>query len=544
MWVYTLFPKILNMSLTASLVILCVLAARLLFKQAPRVISYALWAVVLFRLLCPVSITSDISLFSALDVPISETGSIDYIPSDIVHTENPAVQLPVPILSETINGTLPQGGEQLSADPLEFPMALAASIWLMGICGLLGYSLFQLLRLCRRLVGAVPLRGRIYLADHIVSPFVLGLIHPKIYLPSTLSIQEQSYIILHEECHLHRGDHIFKILAFAALCIHWFNPLVWLAFILAGKDMEMSCDEAVMHKMGSHIRADYAQSLLRLSTDRSTIAATPLAFCEGDTKSRIKNILNYKKPALGVTVAALPALVILAALLVCNPSQHIHMTIIEDTGTLSETENAWLEENRLSGVAGATVMQTKTGYLLYYRGATDLYGYYTAKAAVKNRTLQIQVQAKFAVSEQFINDTLLARVEIDTAKVDGVSVNIDGSDLTLETVEGGPVTVQQPTMLYFYNALFVLSSDPLELDTADLTQVGKIDSVVPSTTLPQTHGEANRNLIDAPIYENDGRSLIVLMNGSYRLFRLTTEFELYSQLPPAASEQAEAFAQQ
>jgi beta-lactamase regulating signal transducer with metallopeptidase domain len=278
MWCYTLFPKILNMSLTAGIVIVLVMLARLPLKKAPKIFSYALWAVVLFRLLCPISFSSDFSLLGAFHDPTVTNGSIAYIPADIVHTTNPQVDLPLPCASKVINESLPQGAEQTGADPLEAPMAIATLLWLGGIVAMLVYSVISLLLLRRTLVGAVRLRANIYLADHIATPFVMGVIRPKIYLPSALSGQEQEYIILHEQTHIQRLDHIVKLVAFLALALHWFNPLVWAAFILSGKDMEMSCDESVMGHMDRDIRREYSTSLLSLATGRKIISGIPLAF--------------------------------------------------------------------------------------------------------------------------------------------------------------------------------------------------------------------------------------------------------------------------
>lgn len=323
MFFYTFLPKILNMSLTASVAILFVLLLRLLLKKAPKVTSYALWGVVLFRLLCPVSIESGLSLFGLLDTPtvgISErTSTVAYIPANIVHTEFPEVVLPMPGIGEVITEALPQGEEQLVADPLEAPMTIATYVWVVGILAMAIYGFMTFLRLRRALVTASPLRDNIYLADEISSPFVMGLFRPKIYLPSEMEEREQTYIILHEQYHIRRLDHIVKALAFAALCIHWFNPLVWAAFILSGKDMEMSCDEAVVRKLGTQIRADYTASLLSLATGKRIIAGMPLAFGEGDTKSRIKNLANWKKPAFWVVLVAAIACIVLAICLLTNP---------------------------------------------------------------------------------------------------------------------------------------------------------------------------------------------------------------------------------
>lgn len=325
MFFYTFMPKLLNMSLTASVAIVLVILLRLLLKKAPKVISYALWGVVLFRLLCPVSIGSNFSIYNLFDAPAQESGTItsviEYVPSNIVHTEYPSVALPVPGISDVINEALPQGREQLVADPLEAPMSIATYVWMIGVLGMVTYSIVSYIRLRRKLSVVVPRRDNIFIADDIKSPFVVGLFRPKIYLPCNLGDKEQEYIILHEQHHIKRLDHVMKALAFLALAIHWFNPLVWVAFILASKDMEMSCDEAVIRKIGGDVRADYSASLLTLATGRRIIAGTPLAFGEGDTKGRINNLSKWKKPAVWVVLVAVVACVVLAVCLLTNPSQ-------------------------------------------------------------------------------------------------------------------------------------------------------------------------------------------------------------------------------
>ena len=321
---YTFMPTLLNMSLTASVAIVLVTLLRLLLKKAPKVISYALWGVVLFRLLCPVSIGSDFSVYNLFDTPTEESGTatsiIEYVPSNIVHTEYPAVALPVPGISDAINETLPQGEEQLRADPLEGPIFVATYVWMAGVLAMVIYSIVSYIRLRRKLSVVVPLRDNIFIADDIKSPFVVGLFRPKIYLPCNLGDKEQEYIILHEQHHIKRLDHVMKALAFLALAIHWFNPLVWVAFVLASKDMEMSCDEAVIRKVGGDVRADYSASLLTLATGRRIIAGTPLAFGEGDTKGRINNLSKWKKPAVWVVLLAVLACAILAIGLLTNPA--------------------------------------------------------------------------------------------------------------------------------------------------------------------------------------------------------------------------------
>ena len=322
---YSFLPKLINMSLTASVAIILVILLRLLLRKAPKAISYALWGVVLFRLLCPVSIGSDFSVYNLFDAPTEESGTvtsvIEYIPSDIVHTEYPVVTLPVPGISDAINETLPQGEEQLRADPLEGPLFIAAYLWLTGVAVMVCYSMVSFAKLRRKLLVVVPLRDNIFIADDIKSPFVVGFFRPRIYLPCNLSEKEQEYIILHEQHHIKRFDHIVKPISFIALSIHWFNPLVWVAFTLAAKDMEMSCDEAVIRKVGSHVRADYSASLLTLATGHRIIAGAPLAFGEGDTKGRINNLSKWKKPAVQVVALAVVACIVLAVGLLTNPKQ-------------------------------------------------------------------------------------------------------------------------------------------------------------------------------------------------------------------------------
>nr|WP_325193483.1 M56 family metallopeptidase [uncultured Oscillibacter sp.] len=197
---YELLPIILNMTVTASVVIVLVLLVRLALRRAPRICSYALWMVVLFRLLCPVSLTANISLLGLLDVPVAEatvhTTAAEYIPRDVVHDPAPTVELPVPGTGEAITDTLPQGEEQTVADPLEAPVSIATMVYLAGTAAMAVWGAVSLVRLRRRLVGAVPLEKNIYLADHIATPFVLGLVRPKIYLPSSLPEGERRYILL------------------------------------------------------------------------------------------------------------------------------------------------------------------------------------------------------------------------------------------------------------------------------------------------------------------------------------------------------------
>ena len=327
---YTLFPAVFNMSITASVAVIAIIVFRLFFylfkisfKKIPSVIFYAMWAVVLFRLLCPVSITSPLSYFSRFESPVehinSNTSVMEFIPADIVHTEYPAVDTPVDFADHLINFYLPKGEEQLRADPLEAPIAIATDIWIMGIFGMAVYGIYSYTKLKKQLVGSLKLKDNIYLCDYISAPFVTGFFKPRIYLPSSLSKKEWTYVILHEQQHIKRFDHIFKLLGFIALAVHWFNPVIWLAYELAMQDMEMSCDEAVVKKLGEDICSSYSQSLLNFATGKHIFAGTPLAFGEGDVKTRIKNLYSPAKTTVvnSIFVAVLAGALVVA--LAINP---------------------------------------------------------------------------------------------------------------------------------------------------------------------------------------------------------------------------------
>ena len=288
----TIFMRVLDMTAVSSVVILVVLLARLLLKRAPKIFSYALWAVVLFRLLCPVSIQAPVAVVPEIK-PVAASYSLAAGPISFAGASAAARQAAVDALKgeagiQHIHTTAADSHgdvEQVESNWWEVWVLFGQYVWLTGVGAMAAYSLVSLLRLRRRLAEAVVLEGNIYLADRIDTPFVLGLLCPRIYLPAALSEREQGYILLHEQHHIRRGDHLFKAMAFLALCIHWFNPLVWAAFILSAKDMEMSCDEAVVNKLGEKVRGDYSASLLSLATGRRIIAGTPLAFGEGDTGS-------------------------------------------------------------------------------------------------------------------------------------------------------------------------------------------------------------------------------------------------------------------
>lgn len=359
-----IFERVLNMSLTGSIVIAVVLLARLLLRRAPKIYSYMLWAVVLFRLLCPISLSAGLSVLKPL--PVSTTQGLSTV------TYRP-VEPVIPASGEIgREAARPEPAETVKAATGAQAKTLAVAVWLTVGGALAGCSLVQYIVLRRKLREAAPYRGEVYLSDSIATPFVMGVIAPKIYLPSDTPIAERRFIIAHERHHLHRGDPLWKLLGYLALCVHWFNPLVWLAFFLGGKDMEMSCDEAVLNRLGEDIRADYSQALLRLATHKRLIAGMPLAFGEGETKGRVRNMARWRRPK--VWVSGICAMLCLVVLAVCalNP-QKSDSTPMGAVVTTEKPLNIRAEASARSAVVGSyepgtaiTILERKDGW-----GRTD-----------------------------------------------------------------------------------------------------------------------------------------------------------------------------
>ena len=332
------FLQIINMSITSSYVILFVICVRFLLKKAPKIFSYALWSIVLFRLIFPFSFQSIFSLISI---------NTKTIPPDIIYRQAPVIHSGIRVIDGVINNSLPAPAVGVSVNPMQVWVRLGQTIWLIGIGILILYSIITTIRLSRRLKSARLISHNIFETDSIKIPFVFGIFSPKIYLPLGLSTAEKSYIIKHEEIHIKRFDHIIKPIAFLILSIHWFNPLVWLAFFLMSKDMELSCDENVIKEMGNEIKKDYSNSLLSLSIDRRTLGGCPLAFGENNTKGRIKNILNYKKPKNLVIVIGIIVLIAAGMGLLSNPKvKETETSIPEVTDglTVEDYANQFIQE--------------------------------------------------------------------------------------------------------------------------------------------------------------------------------------------------------
>ena len=305
------FLKILNMSIAASWVVLAVLVLRFALKKAPKWITVALWALVAVRLVCPFSFESMFSL-----IPSAETvpEEMFYMEGENLHRNayldvavGSAVYAPVTVELDT------------SVSYVTGKEMFATFAWLGGITAMAIYALASYLRLKKKVSASIHLSEAIYLCDYIDTPFILGIWNPKIYLPSSMDPDSAAYVLAHERAHLKRKDHWWKPLGFALLTIHWFNPILWLAYCLLCRDIEMACDEKVVREMGASDKKAYSEALLRCSVSRKMIAACPLAFGEVGVKERVKTVLNYKKPAFWIILLAVLALVLAAVCLLTDP---------------------------------------------------------------------------------------------------------------------------------------------------------------------------------------------------------------------------------
>ena len=306
------FLKLVNLSISASWLILAVLVLRVVLKKAPKWVMPLLWGVVALRLVCLFSIESALSL-----IPSAET-----IPSEIVTETREPVLYEQATLDIVTNPTLPSAAEVpvgVSRQQAQVDFNIYSVLWLAGMAALLVHALVSAGKLKRKLATAILLRDNIYESEFVDSPFVFGVVKPNIYLPMHMDEGTAAYVIAHEHAHLARRDHWWKVLGYLVLALHWFNPLVWVAYILFCRDIELACDEKVVRGLDGAARADYSQALLSCAAPKRAVAACPLAFGEGNIKTRVKSALHYKKPAFWVAAAAVLAVVIVAVCFLTNP---------------------------------------------------------------------------------------------------------------------------------------------------------------------------------------------------------------------------------
>lgn len=308
-----LFLGIVNRSISASWLVLAVLLLRFVLKKAPKWVRVLLWGIVAIRLICPFSFESKLSL-----VPSAET-----IPLNIGMDTAPTINSGINVINNAVNPVISQSNAPMvgaSVNPLQITIFICEFIWIFGMILLALYAAISYGRLRRRLAAAVRCKDNIFQSENVSAPFVLGIVKPRIYLPFKLDGQNLKHVVAHEQAHIDRRDHWWKPLGFLLLTIHWFNPLMWLAYALLCRDIELACDEKVIQSLDSGQRADYTQALVACSVNRRVVTACPLAFGEVGVKNRVKSVMNYKKPAVWVMVLAVIACVVAAVCFLTDPA--------------------------------------------------------------------------------------------------------------------------------------------------------------------------------------------------------------------------------
>ncbi len=326
-----LFLKLLNMSINAGWLVLAVLVLRLIFKNAPKFIRCIMWGLVGIRLILPISIESVLSL-----LPSGET-----VPPEIVYSATPTIHTGVELINSTVNpiisGSLAPKIEE-SVSPMQIILFIATAVWLIGVALMLIYTLLSYMKIRLRVRESILLKENIYICDSIPTPFILGVVKPKLYLPSAISKADAEYVVAHEKAHIKRLDHLWKPLGFLLLTVYWFNPLMWVAFILLCRDIELATDEKVINNSGEDIKKPYSEALINCSAEKRFLSACPLAFGETGVKGRIKSVLSYKKPAFWIIIVSSIALIVTAVCFLTNPKNEEKPKNLGITGTVSAAE--------------------------------------------------------------------------------------------------------------------------------------------------------------------------------------------------------------
>ena len=333
-----IFLDLINLSITASWLILAVLLMRLVFRKAPRWIFCVLWGLVALRLICPFSLASALSL-----IPSAQT-----LPQEILTTASPEIHSGIGgvdwLVNPILSGALaPAPGD--SVNPTQVWSFVLSRLWAAGAAAVLLYGVVSYLILRRRMATATLLQDHIKQSERVGSPFVLGLFRPTIYLPYTLAEADREYVIAHEQTHIRRKDHWWKLAGFVLLAVYWFHPLLWVAYLLLCRDMELACDEKVVRGMEKEKRRAYAEALLRCAARRQGMAVCPLAFGEIGVKSRIKNVMKYKEPARWIIVLTIIAAAAAAVCLMTVPeSPAVHISPGDESSVTLDTSAVLSEE--------------------------------------------------------------------------------------------------------------------------------------------------------------------------------------------------------
>ena len=469
-----LFLKIINMSISASWLVLAVLILRFVLKKAPKWINVLLWGIVAIRLICPFSFESPLSL-----IPSAET-----IPLNIGMDSTPTINSGISAINNAVNPIISQSNTPMagaSINPLQITIGIYEYIWIFGMIALALYTAISYWRLRRKVDTAVRYKDNIFQSENVSFPFVLGIIKPRIYLPFKMNGQYLEYVVAHEQAHICRKDHWWKPLGFLLLMIHWFNPLMWLAYVLLCRDIELACDEKVIKELCNEQRGDYTQALVACSVNRRMIAACPLTFGEVGVKERVKSVMNYKKPALWVIIIAVIVCVGVAVCFLTNPKQDSYtLRIVVPAGSQEEFVYTDKEVSAIrnsikiwsgDGLGDTEVLlspvnkTTETGYTATYL----THGMPVEFDAEKNTWFKIGVNMQNPTNEDIIVYVEVENVEVRI--VDEINSVIKWFDYTEnpsamddESTINLPI---YPDVTFSYNQAQIIASK--NFDTSELT---------------------------------------------------------------------------
>ena len=469
-----LFLKIINMSISASWLVLAVLILRFVLKKAPKWINVLLWGIVAIRLICPFSFESQLSL-----IPSAET-----IPLNIGMDSTPTINSGISAINNAVNPIISQSNTPMagaSINPLQITIGIYEYIWIFGMIALALYTAISYWRLHRKVDTAVRYKDNIFQSENVSSPFVFGIIKPRIYLPFKMNGQDLEHVVAHEQAHIRRKDHWWKPLGFLLLTIHWFNPLMWMAYVLLCRDIELACDEKVIKELGNEQRGDYTQALVACSVNRRMIAACPLTFGEVGVKERVKSVMNYKKPALWVIIIAVIVCVGVAVCFLTNPKQYSYtLRIVVPAGSQEEfvytDEEVSAIRNSIKiwsgdGLGDTEVLlspvnkTTETGYTATYL----THGMPVEFDAEKNTWFKIGVNMQNPTNEDIIVYVEVENVEVRI--VDDINSVIKWFDYTEnpsamddESTINLPI---YPDVTFSYNQAQIIASKTF--DTSELT---------------------------------------------------------------------------
>ena len=469
-----LFLKIINMSISASWLVLAVLILRFVLKKAPKWINVLLWGIVAIRLICPFSFESPLSL-----IPSAET-----IPLNIGMDSTPTINSGISAINNAVNPIISQSNTPMagaSVNLLQITIGIYEYIWIFGMIALALYTAISYWRLCRKVDTAVRYKDNIFQSENVSSPFVFGIIKPRIYLPFKMNGQDLEHVVAHEHAHIRRKDHWWKPFGFLLLTIHWFNPLMWMAYVLLCRDIELACDEKVIKELGNEQRGDYTQALVACSINRRMIAACPLAFGEVSVKERVKSVMNYKKPAFWVIIISVIVCVGVAVCFLTNPKQDSYTLRIvvpagsqekfvytdEEVSTIRNSIKIWSGD----GLGDTEVIlspvnkTTETRYTATYL----THGMPVEFDAEKDTWFKIGVNMQNSTNEDIIVYVEVENVEVRI--VDEINSVIKWFDYTEnpsamddESTINLPI---YPDVTFSYNQAQIIASKPF--DTSELT---------------------------------------------------------------------------